>query len=69
MYHVFKQTQIYEGHAYCGPMTTGTTAEFKTLAEAKEARCAMNEANPVGWNIFDAETGVLVEGHDFFDEG
>jgi hypothetical protein len=65
MYHLFKQTRIYEGRPYCGPTSDGSPAEWKTLAEAKTAQQMFNERNPVGWNIYDAETLKLVDGHDF----
>ena len=65
MYHLFKQTRIYEGRPYCGSTSDGFPAEWNTLSEARAAQRMFNERNPVGWNIYDADTGELVDGYDF----
>lgn len=66
MFHVFKQHRLYTGFPYCGPTSNFEVAEYDTLEKAKEARDKFQKENPIGWNIFNAETGELVEGHQFF---
>lgn len=66
MYHLCKQTRVYDGEAYCGPTSNGFPAEYITLEEARAARSDFIKRNPVGWNIYDSETGLLVDGVDFF---
>lgn len=75
MYHIFKQTRVYEGEPYCGYTSFNHESgkkeklEFADLEEAKRfIQEYLNIVNPVGWNIWDAETGKLVEGNDFFAE-
>lgn len=68
MYHLYKQTRIYAGHPYWGPTSNGIPAQYETLEEAKQAQAEFNERNPVGWNIYDEETGRLVDGVDMHGE-
>ena len=67
MYHLCKQSGPYSGHPYCGPTSDGFKAEFKKLSEARTAQRMFTERNPVGWNIYDGETGELVDGINFHD--
>lgn len=64
MYHLFKQTRIYHGRPYCGPTSNNQNAEYSDLKSAQHACELFTIANPVGWNIYDATTGELVEGID-----
>ena len=66
MYHLCKQSRVYDGDPYRGPTSNGMLAEYETLEEAKVAQRDFTESNPVGWNIYNAETKVLVDGYDFF---
>ena len=68
MYHLCKQTRIYDGHPYCGPTSNGMPAQYDTLEEAKKAQAEFNERNPVGWNIYDEDTGKLIDGVDVHGE-
>jgi len=68
MYHLFKQTRVYCGSAYCGLTSDHIPAEYAKLGEAMLARLTFYERNPVGWNIYDSETGSLVDGFDFHEE-
>ena len=67
MFHVFKQTRLYSGAPYQGPTSNGFPAEYKTLKEAKIAAENFQQRNPVGWNIFDSETGNLIDGVNMFE--
>lgn len=67
-YHLCKATRIYGGEPYNGPSSNGMNAEAETLEEAKIMADKLNERNPVGWNIWDSETGKIVIGNDFFSE-
>lgn len=67
MFHLCKQTRIYTGEPYCGYSSKNIPQEFISLYEAKEAQKELQKINPVGWNIYNAETGELVEGIDFFE--
>lgn len=68
MYHLCKQTRIYDGYPYRGPTSDGMPAEYEKLEEAKNAQADFNERNPVGWNIYYSETGKLVDGVDCHGE-
>lgn len=68
MFHLFKQTRAYNGEPYCGPTSDYTPASYKTIEAAKIAKLLFQERNPVGWNIFNAETGEIVSGYDYFVE-
>lgn len=68
MFHLCKQTRIYQGRPYCGYTSNNVPAEFKSLEVARKMQAMFNARNPVGWNIWDAETGKLVDGFDHFEE-
>ncbi len=68
MFHLFKQTRVYDGYAYCGVTSYGKPAEYATLEKAQQAVKEFTERNPVGWNIYDADTGKLIEGFDYPEE-
>lgn len=61
MFHLFKQSRVYNGRPYCGPTSRGKPAEYATLDEAKKAKKEFTIRNPVGWDIFDAESGELIQ--------
>lgn len=72
-YHLYKQTRIYEGQPYAGysmefvrPLRDEAASD--DLEEAKHMAEALEQVNPVGWNIWDSTTGKLVSGHDMFKE-
>lgn len=67
-YHLFKQSRVYQGQPYCGPTSNNIPAKFETIEQAEQAQELFTKSNPVGWNIFEAETGKLINGHDFFEE-
>lgn len=60
MFHLFKQTRAYNGDPYWGPTSDYKLASYKTLEAAKIAKLLFQERSPVGWNIFNGETGELV---------
>jgi hypothetical protein len=59
-YHLFKRTRVYGGQPYCGPTSGGISAEYGTLEAAQQAAYSFTIRNPVGWDIYDSETGILV---------
>lgn len=59
-YHLFKQSRIYEGRPYCGPTSNNVPASFATFDGAFSAKRIFTEKNPVGWDIYDADTQKLV---------
>lgn len=65
MYHLCKQTRAYDGTPYCGYSSNNIPCEFEKLEDAREKVKELNNFNPVGWNIWDSETGLLIEGFDF----
>jgi hypothetical protein len=65
MYHLYKQTRIYAGEPYSGPTSDEKPAEYKSLEEAIIAKKEFTERNPVGWNIYNGDTGELVIGFDY----
>ena len=68
MFHLCKQSRIYNGSPYCGPTSGYIPAEYETKEQAIEAQIEFTNKNPVGWNIFDSVTGNLIDGYDFFKE-
>lgn len=73
-YHVFKQTRIYEGEPYTGYSmelighVDEDKAESDDLKSAIRLARSLQEANPVGWNVFDSTTGKCVHGFDLFSD-
>ena len=73
-YHLEKQTRIYTNEPYSGHSTQAISelpgyngkAETDSLEEAIAMREKLQKYNPVGWNIWNSETGILVEGLDMF---
>jgi hypothetical protein len=65
MYHLCKQSRAYEGKPYCGPSSDGIPQEYSLLSIALKAKELLTKRNPVGWNIYDSETGKLVDGQEF----
>lgn len=61
MFHLCKATRLYDGRPYCGFTSQYKPAEFATLEEAKQALDIFQAFNPVGWSIWDADTGKIVE--------
>jgi hypothetical protein len=68
MYHIIKQTRLYSGHPYCGYSSNNMPMAFSSLEEARRAVRHLQDVNPVGWNIFEAETEKLIDGHDYFKD-
>jgi hypothetical protein len=62
MYHLFKQTHTYTGDPYCGYTSDNLPAERETLEEAIRLAMEFDKINPVGWNIYNANTGDIVFG-------
>lgn len=60
MYHIIKMSRLYTGNPYSGPSSDGIPLEFKDLADAQKRVLELNITNPVGWDIYDSETGLLV---------
>lgn len=65
-YHLCKQTRLYNGQPYCGPTSNGKPAESNSLDRAIRMAKKFNIENPVGWNVYDSVTGLLIDGFDFF---
>lgn len=68
MYHLYKQTRIYDGHPYWGPTNNKIPAQYETLKKAKQAQTEFNKHNPIDWNIYDEETGRLVNNINMHDK-
>ncbi len=60
MFHIFKCSRHYQGRPYAGPSSNNIPLEFDTLEEAKKNRDVVAARNPVGWDIFNSETGEKV---------
>lgn len=52
---------MYTGRPYCGPTSNREPAEYSTLEQAREAKKEFTKGNPVGWDIYDTETGQKVQ--------
>lgn len=61
MYHLFKQSRTYTGRPYKGPTSDNVEASYNTFEEALLAAQEFTERNPVGWNIFEAESGEIMD--------
>lgn len=68
-FHIFKATREYAGFPYNGHTSDGMNAECDTIEEARIMRDKLQARNPIGWDIYDAETKELVEGFDYFANG
>lgn len=60
MYHIVKASRAYEGLPYCGPSSKNIPMEFVSLEVAKKWREDLHTFNPIGWEIYCAETGNKV---------
>jgi hypothetical protein len=60
MYDLCKASRIYSGHPYKGPSSDGIPQRFDTLAEALNARQRLLDRNPVGWDIYNSESGERI---------
>jgi|688.fasta_scaffold1033207_2 hypothetical protein len=68
-YHLCKQSRMYRGEGYDGPTRKSEEPiDIASLEEAKRLQLLYQKRNPVGWNIYDADTEKLVDGLDFFEE-
>lgn len=69
-FHIEKQIRIYNGNGYSGFTTKQLELpeplEFDTLEECEAVLPKLQEFNPVGWNVWDSETGKCVVGEDLF---
>lgn len=69
-YHLCKQTRVYEGEPYHGHTSESLglvgPAEFDNLEEAIFWSLKFQQYNPVGWNVFDSQTGQCLVGKDLF---
>ena len=54
-YHLFKASRVYYGRPYCGPSSDGRPAIAFSEEEAFKLYQYMMQ-NPVGWNIYNADT-------------
>lgn len=61
-YHLCKVTRVYDGEPYCGPTSKGQPAGSDSLEEAVQMAKFFDRVNPVGWNVWDSETGQVVHG-------
>lgn len=61
MYHIIKQTRVYTGRPYCGVTSNNVPAEYYNLSDAQQALVEFTKKNPVGWELYNAHTGELVE--------
>ena len=61
MFHLFKKSRVYDGTPYRGPTSNYSPAEYVTIEEALSAQKSFTERNPVGWDVYDAKTGELVD--------
>ena len=74
MYHLCKQTRLYDGEPYSGPSSFNADSGVKeiceapTMLEAKSLQEKLQSINPVGWNIWDSTTGKLMDGCDMFSD-
>jgi len=59
-YHLCKKSRMYHSRPYCGPSSNNEPAEADTLEEALVLQQEMTQVNPVGWDIYESETGVVV---------
>lgn len=66
MYHIVKQTRVYDGDPYCGYSSDNIPMEFNTIEEAVIKAKELQLLNPVGWNVFDSSTRRCVYGKDMF---
>ena len=67
MFHVFKESDVYDGHPYNGYTSEYKDAEYPTLEEAINTLKKFQEINSgVGWCIFDSDTKQLVYGYNLF---
>jgi len=55
-YHLFKASRVYYGRPYCGPASDNIPAVAFSEDEAFKLYQYMLQ-NPVGWNIYEADTG------------
>lgn len=60
-YHVIKKSRLYEGRGYCGASSRNIPMEFIELFMAEMAVEKLTERNPVGWDIYNANTGKLIK--------
>lgn len=64
MFHVVKQSRMYDGKPYCGNTSDSIPASYEKLSDAEAAVKKFTMKNPVGWNVYDADTKQLVLGID-----
>lgn len=60
-YHLCKMSRMYDGHPYSGPANDDKPAEYNTLEEAIAAKKRLTDRNPVGFDIYDAETREWID--------
>lgn len=63
MYLVVKASRGFDGNPYSGPTMTKAgyaSCEFNCIEDARACADAMGYFNPVGFNVYSAETGELV---------
>ena len=63
MFHLCKKSRKYQRQPYAGPTAVAALLPnvFETLEQARDAQALFTKLNPVGWDIYDAETGKKVE--------
>ncbi len=64
-YHVCKQTRLYQGFPYAGYSSNDEPCDSDDLDEALALAADLQKRNPIGWNVYDSQTGKLVYGHNF----
>ncbi len=61
-YHLFKKSRTYNGHPYHGQLWRQAfePAETNSLTFARAMVQILTMKNPVGWDIYDSDTGEIV---------
>lgn len=59
-FHLFKKSRQYCGRPYCGPASDNKPAEANDIYLAQRLEMELTNRNPVGFDIYDSETGEKV---------
>lgn len=63
-YHIIKESRLYTRIPYCGATSGGHPAEAETMEAAVNMARDFMKRNPVGWNVYDSDTGELIYGKE-----
>jgi hypothetical protein len=61
VYHLCKTSRLYIGNPYYGLSSNGQAAQSRTLEGARFLKEIIDGRNPVGFDIYDAESHAKVE--------